>query len=224
MCQTDKPRNSSVAVTPQLQAWTGQFGDEYVNRNEYAAWKMELGVEAFRRILGGLDIESALEVGSNIGLNLLFINELFKGSVKLYAVEPNRKAFDRLVSETHTGMRLEKAWNCDAFQLPLPESSIDLVFTAGLLIHIAPDDLDRATHEVVRVARKYVLCIEYFSQTPVELPYRGQMGLLFKRDFGGFYLDRYSNFKCLDYGFLWQRELPIFDNPNWWLFEKEGGA
>ena len=41
------------------------------------------GVEAFRRILGGLDIESVLEVGSNIVLNLLFINELFKGSVKL---------------------------------------------------------------------------------------------------------------------------------------------
>ena len=117
-------------------------------------------------------------------------------------------------------MKLEKAWNRDAFQLPLADLSIDLVFTAGVLIHIAPDDLGRATGEIVRVARKYVLCIEYFSHTAVEVSYRGQMGLLFKRDFGAFYLDRFFNLKCVDYGFLWQREFRIFDNPNWWLFSK----
>ena len=210
--------NSGVAPTPQLKAWAGQFGDEYANRNEYANWKIGPGTEAFRRILGGLDIESVLEVGSNIGLNLLFINALFEGGAKLYAVEPNRNAFDRLVSQTL--MKLEEAWNCDVFQLPLADSSIDLVFTAGVLIHIAPDDLGRATDEIVRVARKYVLCIEYFSHTPVEVPYRGQMGLLFKRDFGAFYLDRFPTLKCTRYGFLWQREFRIFDNPNWWLFEK----
>ena len=218
MARKDESGNSGVAMTPQLKAWTDQFGDEYVDRNDYADWKMEPGVEAFRRILGGLDIESVLEVGSNTGLNLLFINELFKGSVRLYAVEPNRKAFDRLVSQAR--MKLEKAWNCDSFQLPLADSSIDLVFTAGVLIHIAPDDLGRATDEIVRVARKHMLCIEYFSHTPVEMPYHGQTGLLFKRDFGAFYLDRFPSLKCTRYGFLWQREFRIFDNLNWWLFEK----
>lgn len=210
--------NNSVTPAFQLEAWAGQFGDEYVDRNDYADWKMGPGTEAFRRILGGLDIESVLEVGSNIGLNLLFINALFESGVKLYAVEPNRKAFNRLVSQTR--MKLEKAWNCDAFHLPLADSSIDLVFTAGVLIHIAPDDLGRVTDEIVRVARKHVICIEYFSHKPVEIPYRGQMGLLFKRDFGAFYLDRFPSLKCTRYGFLWQREFPIFDNPNWWLFEK----
>jgi len=218
MPQERAAKSNYEALPPQLEAWTGQFGDEYMDRNEYADWKMVPGVEAFRRILGGLEIESVLEVGSNIGLNLLFINELFKGSAKLYAVEPNRKAFDTLVSQTR--MKLEKAWNCDAFQLPLADSSIDLVFTAGVLIHIGPDDLGRATDEIVRVARKYVLCIEYFSRTPVEVPYHGQMGLLFKRDFGAFYLDRFLNLKCVGYGFLWQREFRIFDDLNWWLFEK----
>ena len=218
MARKDESGKSGVAMTPQLKAWTDQFGDEYADRNEYADWKMEPGVEAFRRILGGLDIESVLEVGSNIGLNLLFINALFNGGAKLYAVEPNRKAFDWLVSQTR--MRLEKAWKCDAVQLPLDDSSVDLVFTAGVLIHIVPDDLGRATDEIVRVARKYVLCIEYFSHTPVEAPYRDQMGLLFKRDFGSFYLDRFPNLKCVSYGFLWQHEFHIFDNLNWWVFEK----
>jgi len=94
------------------------------------------------------------------------------------------------------------------------------VFTAGVLIHIAPEHLSRATDEIMRVSKKHVLCIEYYSPTPVESKYRGQNRLLFKRDFGAFYLDRYPNLKCIKYGFLWKRELPVFDNVNWWLFEK----
>lgn len=211
-------QNSNIEAPPQLEAWTGKFGNEYVDRNDYANWKVEPGKKAFRQMLGGLDIASILEVGSNIGLNLLFIDALFNSAVKLYAVEPNRKAFDRLISQTHFG--LEKAWNCDVFQLPLADCSIDLVFTSGVLIHIAPDDLGRATDEIVRVARKYVLCIEYFSHTPVEVPYHEQVGLLFKRDFGAFYLDRFPELKCVNYGFLWEREFHIFDNLNWWFFEK----
>jgi len=207
-----------VPPTFQLEAWTGKLGDVYIDRNDYSDDKMGQGTEAFRRILGGIEIESVLEIGSNIGLNLRFINTLFSDSVKLYAVEPNRKAFDRLISQEH--MKLEKAWNRDVFQILLSDSSIDLVFTAGVLIHIAPEDLGRAMDEIVRIARKYVLCIEYFSHVPEEVPYRDQMGLLFKRDFGAFYMDRFPKLKCAKYGFLWQREFPMFDNPNWWLFEK----
>lgn len=207
-----------VVVSPQLRAWSGDFGDKYVDRNEYAEWKVGKGMEAFRRILEGIEINSILEVGSNIGLNLLYIDRLFKSGIDLYAVEPNRKAFDKLLSQKL--IQTKSAWNCDTFKLPLADSSIDLVFTAGVLIHIAPDDLGRATNEIVRVARKYVLCIEYFSHEPVEVHYHGKQGLLFKRDFGSYYLDRFPNMKCIRYGFLWQRELPIFDNLNWWLFEK----
>jgi pseudaminic acid biosynthesis-associated methylase len=207
-------------TTAQLKVWTGQFGDEYVDRNDYADWKMELGVKAFRRILAGLDISSVLEVGSNVGLNLLYINEMFRGKVKLYGVEPNRRAFERLIRQSR--MKLEGAYNCDAFAIPVRDSSIDLVFTAGVLIHIGPEDLGPATDEIVRVARRYVLCIEYFSHRPVEESYRGRNGLLFKRDFGGYYLDRFPKMRCVNYGFLWQRDFEIFDDLNWWLFELKG--
>lgn len=202
----------------QLAAWTGQFGNDYIERNSWADWKLEPSVEGFRRILDGIAIESILEVGSNIGLNLHYLRRVLKNHVKLYAIEPNQKAYQKLIGKS--SLRLEKAFHCDAYQIPLPDSSIDLVFTKGVLIHIAPDDLGRATDEIVRVAGKYVLCMEYFSHTPVEISYRGHTGLLFKRDFGAFYLDRFPNLKCVDYGFLWQRELQVFDNIHWWLFEK----
>lgn len=204
--------------TPQLAAWTGEFGDEYVDRNAFAEWKMEQGLEAYRRILAGLEFGSVLEVGSNIGLNLHFINDLFEGTKKLYAVEPNKKAYDRLLAQDR--FQLEQAWNTTAFSLPLPPDRVDLVFTAGVLIHIGPENLGQAVDEIVRVARKYVLCIEYFSHTPVAAPYRGHQGLLYKRDFGAYYLDRFPQLRVVNYGFLWQREFPIFDNLNWWVFAK----
>jgi pseudaminic acid biosynthesis-associated methylase len=198
--------------------WRGPFGNDYVDRNDYAEWQIEQGAAVFRRILGDVKVESVLEVGSNIGRNLLSIDRLFDGEAQLYAVEPNEKAYKKLVAQTD--FQLAGAWNCDAFKLPVPDSSVDLAFTAGVLIHIAPGDLARATDEVVRAAGKYVLCIEYFSHDPVSIPYRGHGNMLFKRDFGSFYLDRYPSLTTINYGFLWKREFPNFDNSNWWLFRK----
>lgn len=204
-------------TTRQLGEWGAQFGNDYVDRNDFAEWKLAPGVEGFRRMIGGLELDSIIEVGSNIGLNLVFLDALFGGKVRLHAVEPNKKAYDRLL--THK-INLAKAWNCNGFQLPMADASVDLAFTNGVLIHIAPDDLGPITDEIVRVSKRYVLCSEYFSHTPEEKPYHGQDGLLFKRDFGSFYLDRHPQLKVVDYGFLWQREFEIFDDLNWWLFEK----
>lgn len=202
----------------QLEAWAGNFGDDYIARNEFAEWKVPYGIKAFSAILEGLNIESVLEVGTNVGLNLYYISTVLRDTPRLFAVEPNRQAFEKLVSNSN--LKLEQAWNCDAFSIPLPDSSVDLVFTAGVLIHIHPDNLSRAVDEIVRLSQRYILCIEYFSHEPQEIDYRGKKGMLFKRDFGSFYLDRHSNLQCVKYGFLWQREFKIFDNLTWWLFEK----
>jgi len=205
--------------TLQLAKWTSDFGDEYAERNAFEEWRMIPGVEAWRRMMSGREVDSMLEIGCNVGLNLIFINALFAGRVKLYGVEPNPKAYQTLLSQPQ--ITLAGSWNCHAFSLPLADASVDLAFTAGVLIHIAPADLGQATDEIVRVAKRYVLCAEYFSHTPVEIPYRNHMGLLFKRDFGAFYLDRYPHLRCSDYGFLWKREYTSWDNVNWWLFEKK---
>jgi pseudaminic acid biosynthesis-associated methylase len=214
MSKSHKP-----AKTAQLEKWTSDFGDAYAERNAFEEWRLLPGVEAFRRMLSGREVDSVLEVGCNVGLNLIFINALFNGRVQLYGVEPNPKAYQTLQRQPQ--ITLAGAWNCDAFRLPMAEASVDMAFTSGVLIHIAPADLGQATDEIVRVAKKYVLCAEYFSHTPVEAPYRNQMGLLFKRDFGAFYLDRYAQLRCIDYGFLWQREYVSWGNVNWWLFEKK---
>ena len=68
---------------------------------------------------------------------------------------------------------------------------------------------------------KYILIAEYFNRTPVEIDYRGQSNMLFKRDFGKFFKE---NFECevVDYGFLWGDEFDSagFDDITFWLFKK----
>jgi pseudaminic acid biosynthesis-associated methylase len=205
--------------THQLNFWLGSNGNDYVERNKFEEWMVKPGKAAFQRILGSINFQSVLEVGSNLGRNLIYLTHLYGEDLELYAVEPNKAAFTGLTSGARL-KNMKKAWNCKAFNLPLTDASIDLVFTSGVLIHIAPEDLQRATDEIVRVSKKYILCIEYFSHKPESIVYRGQKNLLFKRDFGAFYLDKYPELKCCGYGFLWQREFVVFDNLTWWLFEK----
>ena len=208
---------TASAGVPSLEQWTGAFGDAYVDRNAFSPAKLKPGMAAFERMLPGRGARSILEVGSNVGLNLRYVRAL-RPTAKLFAVEPNAKAFAQLTREP--SLALAGAWQASAQALPLADDSVDLAFTCGVLIHVPPDELGRATDEIVRVSRRYVLCAEYFSHTPTEAPYRGQSGLLFKRDFGAWYADRFPQLRCTNYGFLWQRELPAFDNIHWWLFKK----
>ena len=97
--------------------------------------------------------------------------------------------------------------------------AVDMAFTSGVLIHIHPDQLPASIEEIHRVARRYIVCIEYFSDKPEMIPYRGHDDRLFKRDFGGLYLDRFPDLQLLDYGFAWKRVTGL-DNLTWWLFEK----
>jgi len=113
-----------------------------------------------------------------------------------------------------------EVFETDASAIPAVDRSYDLVYTNVVLIHVRPDRLKRTLEEIVRVSRRYVLLVEYFSHTPMEVEYRGQQGLLWKRDFGAALLDVAPQLTCRAYGFLWERDLPTFDNQNWWLFEK----
>ena len=206
-------------MNKQLEHWTGTAGHEYIERNDFADYKLKQGVTAFKRILKGLKFRSLLEVGSNIGLNLWFITEMFKGKKALYAVEPYDEAF--LSMRINPLLALKRIDMCSGYELPHADNSIDIVMTSGVLIHVAPENLKRMTDEIVRVSKKYIICSEYFSDKPEAIPYRGQTDILFKRDFGKFYLENH-NLKCINYGFLWSTELPIFDNLTWWVFEKQG--
>lgn len=159
--------------------------------------------------------QSILEVGANIGINLRALRALT--GARLFAVEPNDKARQRLIddkvvaaSDLRSGLASSIDW---------PNGVADLVFTSGVLIHIHPDQLEHSVREIHRCAARWIAAIEYFSDRPETIPYRGHVDRLFKRDFGGFWLDTFPELRVAAYGFLWKRVTGL-DNLTWWLFEK----
>ncbi|MBX7195962.1 MAG: methyltransferase domain-containing protein [Sandaracinaceae bacterium] len=212
------PHTDASAPKRQIDHWTGEFGNAYVARNPPSAHNVRLRTRALAPILARMDGEpprSILECGCNVGLNLRALAQLTEAEI--FGLEPNRSARemvrrDGVLDPTHL---VEGTLGA----IPFPDASIDLVFTSGVLIHVPPAELTRAIEEVHRVSRRYVLAIEYFSPKPEAVPYRGHSELLWKRDFGGAYLDRFPSLVPIDTGFLWSRTSGC-DDATWWLFRK----
>ncbi|WP_339748836.1 pseudaminic acid biosynthesis-associated methylase [uncultured Maricaulis sp.] len=206
--------------TTQLDAWQGEFGDQYVNRNAPLTEQLRARTRMWARMMRGMagaEPETILEVGCNIGLNLRSLDRLT--GAELHGIEPNDKARESLLRDQV--LRAENLHKATAQKIPYGDASIDLVFTSGVLIHIHPDHLEAAADEMHRVSRRWLLVSEYFSSKPENIPYRGRDDLLFKRDFGSFFLDRFNDLEVVDDGFLWQRTTGI-DNTTWVLFRKKG--
>ena len=193
-------------MSHQLDAWRGAFGDAYTDRND-VDWRSRL--HAWRTMLADLEIQSILEVGSNKGANLRALREM-NPSWLLLGLEPNAYARDIASIPTVDG---DAAWP------PFPACSFDLVFTAGLLIHIPPDELDRVLGQLHRVARRYLLAIEYQAATETAVTgYHGHDDMLWKRPFNQEYLSRFPDLRVIRFGH-WG-EAWGFDNCTWWLMEK----
>lgn len=193
--------------------WAGEFGDDYIERNLEAG----RGREPFwSGLLGRQGFGDVLEVGCNIGVNLRWIRKYREGAL-LAGVDVNHKALRALGRET---------WaypvQAEATALPFADGSFDLVFTTGVLIHQAPASLPRVMAEIVRCSRSFVLCGEYASNDPVEVPYRGVRGALFKRDFGSLYAESFPGLTLVEEGFLGRDE--GWDDVTYWLFRKPGSG
>lgn len=201
--------------TEQESFWEGDFGNEYTERNQGANF-IASNTAFFSKVLYRTQkISSVLELGSNIGMNLMALSQLIP-SARLSAVEINRTAAKQLRSalpevELHLTSILE-------FK---PTDTWELVFTKGVLIHINPEKLPMVYDLMYRSSSRYVLMWEYFNPKPIEIDYRGHSGKLFKRDFAGEMLDRFPGLSLIDYGFIYNRD-PNFsqDNPTWFLMEK----
>lgn len=199
------------SLAHQLDVWRGQFGRDYTDRN-IVDWRLRL--RAFRQALGGLHIWRVLEVGCNRAHNLEAIAHLLELDAELVGVEPNRHAAELArASATKATVLLGNAFN-----LPIRDSSFDLVFTAGVLIHIPSDHLPLALSEMFRVSRRYVLAIEYFASRETQVSYRGHDDLLWKRDYLALFRSQFPDAALRQSG-SWGRDQG-FDRTSWWLLEK----
>lgn len=205
----------------QLEKWRGQFGNAYIERNRIDGERLRASTGMWSRLLGrlaGAPPRSILEVGANVGANLHALRLLT--DAELWAIEPNATARANLTASE--ALPPARILDGTAQKIGLADGAVDLAFTCGVLIHIHPDDLPAACSEIYRVARRYIICVEYFADQPEEKDYRGERGLLFKRDFGAYWMERHPDLVPLDWGFNWRRVTGL-DNSTWWIFAKPSG-
>ncbi len=199
----------------QAEAWKGEFGNEYTDRN-VVDWHALL--PAFQSMVGGLPIKRLLEVGCNRGHNLVALAELLGKGAEVVGVEPNEYALE-LARTSSSRIAILQG---HAFDLAFKDEYFDLVFTAGVLIHIPLADLPLAMAEIYRVSRRYILAIEYFAEKETVIHYREHDDLLWKRDFLHIYQAQFPDLTLIRNGY-WGRE-DGFDRTHWWLLEKRQGS
>lgn len=196
-------------MNDQEALWASEFGDEYLQRN---IGKPVAEVKFWERALEKVgDTPTILELGANVGNNIRALRRVRPES-KIDGLEINHKAFNQLqlvADDAKEGSILEF----------IPGRTWDLVFTKGVLIHIHPNDLLRACEVIYAASSRYIILSEYFHKTPTSVTYRGQKDALWKRDFGGYFIDHCA-ISCIDYFFSWSRDRYPQDDLTTWVFEK----
>lgn len=202
--------------TEQEEFWAGAFGDEYINRNkseEILASNLIFFSKAFNQI--GRP-NSLIEFGANVGMNLRAIKLIFP-KIDLFGIEINKTASEELA--TYFGK--DNVFNGSIFDYQ-PNKKFDVSLIKGVLIHINPEMLDEVYSKLYKSSNKYILICEYYNPSPVTINYRGHSDRLFKRDFAGEMLEKFSDLKLVDYGFHYKRDKAFpKDDVTWFLLEKE---
>lgn len=200
--------------TEQEKFWAGQFGNDYIDRNVESDW-ISTNISLFSKVLNRTNsVQSVLELGANIGLNLVAIKSLLS-QANFSAVEINQKAITRL-----SELGWVEAYHQSVLDFQ-PTKKYDFVFVKGILIHLNQSILPDVYELLYKASDKYICIAEYYNPTPVEISYRGHSERLFKRDFAGEMLDKFSDLTLLDYGFAYHRDNNFpQDDITWFLLEK----
>jgi pseudaminic acid biosynthesis-associated methylase len=210
--------------TKQMKVWKGKFGREYTERNFQTLKEMEnldkinfghTRTQINHDFLPKMSKSSRiLEVGCNIGNKLLCLRSM--GFTNLYGIDIQSSAVKVARSRTGDITFLEGS----AFDIPFKDGYFDMVFTAGVLIHISPKDIKKAMMEIVRCSRRYVWGFEYYADKVVDIHYRGHSNLLWKMDYKQTYIDAVKGLKLVK-----AKKYKYLNSPNvdeMYLLEKKG--
>lgn len=198
------------------KAWAGKHGKEYTERCDVTSEsRVDIFYELIRNCAGIEYSEMGiLEVGCNKGHNLTAISRAFQVAYKTTGIEINKSLCTQ-----------PNIINGSAYDLPWSDNVFDLVFTAGVLIHIPPVRLQDTLYEMRRVSNKYVLMIEYFSEKIVgrkyEEDFNHQDGV-WSRPYGDIYKTQFPKDNLIKHGKIsdlgddgWD-----FSKCDYWIFEK----
>jgi pseudaminic acid biosynthesis-associated methylase len=198
-------------LTEQEIFWKGPFTKKYIKRNKDYNRIPTIGKDLLEN---KINIESVIELGANIGLNLDALKKIYT-KCETYGIEINKDAFKIL-------KRKHKAENKSILNFNT-KKTFDLVLISGVLIHQDPSKLNKIYSLLNKFSKKYIYINEYFNPSPVELVYHGYKNKLFKRDFAKELWSKFPKLELVNYGFHWKED-PFqkgnYDNANWFIFKK----
>ena len=195
----------------QLQKWMGEFGNAYTKRNIPTESLIKGRIEVLKQIIEPLNPMGIIEVGCNIGINLVAIHSFLGFPNWACGVEPNERA--RRTAEIGN----IKVYPDCGHDLKFVDDFADLVFTVGVLIHCELGEAEKIVREMSRVSKKYLLFMEYFNKVDEEIEYRGETGLLWKRNWPE-HFKAWGLGKQISCGFAGKHQ--GFDDVHWWVYKK----
>jgi len=199
--------------TDQIRTWIGDFGREYTDRNSQTHVELD---EFYRRTFGISRTElnqkflsdvprdaRILEVGCNLGTQLLVLQQM--GFHNLFGIEIQSYALERAKKRILDAVLTQAS----VLAIPFPDRYFDLVFTSGVLIHIAPAELPAAMDEIHRGAKQWIWGFEYYAPQMTEVAYRGHNALLWKTHYASLYLEQFPDLELVR-----EDRLRYLDNEN----------
>ena len=192
------------SIDTGVDLWAGGFGDDYTDRNQ-VDWRKRM--EFWRGMVGKTGIRSAFEMGCNAGWNLTCLRHI-DPYMTVAGNDVNTRA-----CEQAWAAGLDRVWNTLDFKALHPVRA-ELVFTAGVLIHIETEHLEEVMKALVAKSYRYVLAVEYADEDVRQIEYRGHKDKCWARAYGKMYQD--LGLKLVDSGDPGDG----FDRCTYWLLEK----
>jgi len=131
-----------------------EFWNKYSDENE-ARYNEEFS-KFVRDLATSLRCTSVLEVGCGTGIDL----RSFPDTFQIHGIDLNEHALE-IAQEKLSIAKFKKG---NITELPFDDSSIDFVFTHGLMNYLDNDTLEKGVAEMFRVSKKWIMNCEKFGK------------------------------------------------------------
>ena len=196
-------------MNKQETQWAGEFGNEYVARNR-VEW--EKRAPFWQRVIDITSAAEFLEVGVNAGWNLRAIRSV-SDEIAMTGIDVNHAA---LLEAAGAGFDVEAA-SANELLSVFGDNCSELVFTAGVLIHIPPEEIHEVMRQIAIASKQFVVAIEYPADREEEVNYRGNADMLWRRPYGDMY--QALGFDLIESGELGEAD-GFGDGCKFWILEK----
>lgn len=136
-----------------------EFWDKYSDENE-SRYNEEFA-KFTRDLATSLRCTSILEIGCGTGIDL----RLFPDTFEIHGIDLNDHALE-IAKEKIPIADFKKG---SIAELPFEDSSVDFVFTHGLMNYLDDETLKKGISEIYRVSGKYIMHCEKFEKTEKQI-------------------------------------------------------